>query len=331
VLSGFCLAYPTLMRLHSTGMPSFNITRFAVHRLVRILPPYYIATVALLVAAFVAYLHTGRFNTPGGAPLHLNDIVGQLLLLDRNVQLASAPYWTLIVELRWYFIFPVALLVFVRSRNGFLALIGLAYIAYFFTRVHNLDLGLLPAFLLGILAADLIVTRHPICKFALPLMFASLGVAAIIEPFITMPDNYGIEQACFFYQTNPGWHFAAFFLVLAAANISLLRSALSPRWLTFLGVASYSIYLMHYPVVIYVGTRLMTHNSPVGYIATVLAAVAVGVAFYFAAEQWFTRGPVRDRLCDWLTPYAKAIARWIDSSRPALRAVPATESDAKAD
>ncbi len=311
VLSGFCLAYPTLARFHATGLRSFDAVRFAVHRIVRILPPYYIATALLLGAAFVASLKTGRFNTPGSPPLHPSDLLGQLLLLDRNVALASSPFWTLLVEFRWYCLFPVLLFVFMRARNGFLTIAGLAYVAYFFTRMHNLDLGLLPAFMLGILAADLTLTQNRICRYALPLCAVALVAAILLEPFTSMPDNFGFDQQEFFWQTNPGWHFVAFFFVLAAGRTRWLRSILSVPALAFLGVASYSIYLMHYPVVVYVGTRLMKHNSPIGYVVTVVSAVAVGVLFYVAFEQWFCGGIVRARLYAWLTPKARAVAAWL--------------------
>jgi peptidoglycan/LPS O-acetylase OafA/YrhL len=311
VLSGFCLAYPTLARFHTTGSRAFNVQRFAVHRLVRILPPYYIATALLLLGACIEFLRTGRLNTPNSPPLHLADIAGQFLMLDRGISLASSPYWTLLVEFRWYFLFPAVLFVFMRARNGFLTIIILSYIAFFFTRMHNLDFGLLPAFMLGILAANLMVTKSRLCRIALPLCAAAVVLAFLFEPYTTMPNNFDYEEQKFFWQTNPGWHFAAFFFVLAAGQVEWLRSLLSVRWLAFLGTASYSIYLVHYAVVVYVGTRLMERNIPMGYGLTVLCAVAIGVAFYFAVEQWFCGGIVREKLYAWLTPKVRVAADWL--------------------
>jgi len=94
VLSGFCLAYPSLEKWRTTGAASFNVTRFVVHRLVRILPPYYVATGLLLAIATIVALRTGNFHTPGDTAIGLRDVLGQIFLLDRGVTLASAPYWT---------------------------------------------------------------------------------------------------------------------------------------------------------------------------------------------------------------------------------------------
>src|SRR5581483_4819865 len=49
VLSGFCLSYPTLAKLRTEGTASFEIARYAAHRLVRIVPPYWLAIAATLL------------------------------------------------------------------------------------------------------------------------------------------------------------------------------------------------------------------------------------------------------------------------------------------
>src|SRR5581483_12332502 len=53
VISGFCLSYPVIARLHEKGMATFDAVKYLAHRAVRILPPYYIAIV-VLAASYVA-------------------------------------------------------------------------------------------------------------------------------------------------------------------------------------------------------------------------------------------------------------------------------------
>lgn len=243
VLSGFCLAYPSLARLHARGHAGFDIVRFATHRIVRILPPYYLATGLFLVLAVGAWLHSGHFRTPGTEEFRLHDILGQLLLLDRGVHLASPPFWTLIVEMRWYLFFPIVLFVFVRAPRVFLALLCGLVIAFWCTRLHDVDIGVAPAFLLGVLAADLDIREHPVRRYALPLTGAALIVALLIEPWVVMPNVQGVDVQAFLWQTNLGWHLTAFFAVLAAGRVAWLRNLLSLPLPVFLGGASYSIYL----------------------------------------------------------------------------------------
>jgi peptidoglycan/LPS O-acetylase OafA/YrhL len=309
ILSGFCLSYPTIRKLHASGALSFDVARFAVHRIVRIGPPYYLATLLLLAIAALSLLHGGPFAPPGTNPLHLGDVVGQLFLLDHGISLASPPYWTLLLEMRWYLVFPVFLLLWVRQPRIFVLVIVLVYIAFFGTRARSEDLGALPAFMLGIIAADIAIRRPLVLRNAPWLILVALAGALVLEPFMTNPDEFGIEHRQLIYQTNPGWHLAAFFTVIAVARSRWARNSISFPLLTFLGVASYSIYLMHYPIVSALAPHLP--QNVVGFMITVVVAVAGGVLFYLAAEQWFCGGPVRARLYALLETPVRAMGAWL--------------------
>lgn len=311
VLSGFCLAYPSLARLHARGDAAFDIARFATHRIVRLLPPYYIATAVFLLVASVVWFQTRRFALPGSGPYHPTDLIGQFFLLDRGVVLASPPFWTLLVEARWYIAFPVVLFILFRAPRVFGALIVTLPIAYFFTRMHNLDLGVAAAFLLGVLAADLEVRNHPIRRYALPLTFVALAIGLALESSTSMPDADGVDLSFFYWQTNPGWHLTAFFAVLAAGRVDALRALLSLRLPVFLGETSYSIYLMHFPIVMAVGTRLLVGSRPLGFVATVAAAITGGILFWAIAERHFCRGPIRDRARAATEPVVTRCFEWL--------------------
>ena len=105
VISGFCLAYPTLRKLHDNGAADFDIARYAAHRLVRIVPPYYIA---------IALLYAASFFVPWVNHVSLYDAVRQALFLDNGTKFLTGSFWTLPIEFRWYFFFPVGLYLWVR-------------------------------------------------------------------------------------------------------------------------------------------------------------------------------------------------------------------------
>jgi peptidoglycan/LPS O-acetylase OafA/YrhL len=62
VLSGFCLAYPTLAKLRA-GKGSFDVARYAAHRIVRIAPPYYIAMGVFAVLSLAFGYHLERLTS----------------------------------------------------------------------------------------------------------------------------------------------------------------------------------------------------------------------------------------------------------------------------
>jgi peptidoglycan/LPS O-acetylase OafA/YrhL len=307
VLSGFCLAYPTLRRLRASGTASFDIIRYAAHRLVRIVPPYYLAIAVIVAAAALVASRTGVFQIPGAKHVTTLGVVAQAFFLDRGTALVAPPFWTLMVEFRWYFAFPLLLALYVRSERAYWLLIAGVVAAYWLTRLHDTDLGVLPAFMLGIVAADWHLRRHPLTRYAIPLACIALVIGFLEEPLDVMPNPYGKDEAEFYFQTLTGWHFAAFFFVLAASREgSLLQRVLSARLPAAIGLVSYSIYLIHYPVVMGIAPMLEGRGFAVAFLVSAVLAVIAGAVFWVVCERPFCGGASRER---WVARVAPVLRR----------------------
>lgn len=265
VLSGFCLAYPSLSRRAGAAI-SFDVFRYAAHRLVRIVPPYYAAIVALTV-----------FSLAIGKTVHFDNVVKYALFDDIQLPQLNNSFWTLPVEFRWYFLFPVVLYVWTHSRRAFTALF-LAVVATAFTRAWSSDLGTLPAFMLGIVAADAYVRSPRIARYAW-MFFLVLFVLDARSGVAEWGDDFGIR-----------WYLAFFALTVAGGANGVFRAILEHPAARFIGTASYSIYLVHEPVIAYLESR----HVPMAVAG--LAGVAAGVVFWAAVERAFTRGALRERL-----------------------------------
>jgi peptidoglycan/LPS O-acetylase OafA/YrhL len=299
VLSGFCLSYPTLLSLHTRGSASFDVIKYGAHRLVRIIPPYYAAIAFSAVIVGLAIPHRV-------APFSSTDILRQALFLDRGTRLVNGPFWTLALEMRWYFIFPVALLVWVRYPR-MLGVAMLALLVMWTTRAANEDVLFLPGFLLGIVSADICVRGTRFGMFALigAVLFGILAVA--IDPGTYGKGTAGAQGF------NPLWMPAAFCLVVGASSVSLLRRMFTMRWLIVLGVTSYSIYLTHFPVITLMAQR--TNATP---ILAVLCALAVGFAFWVLVERPFVYTPLRGRAISATQAELSTIARRFGMERWSL-------------
>ena len=285
VISGFCLSYPTLLKLHLEGTATFNVPRYAARRVVRIVPPYYLAIAFLL--AFAAVLSRFGYALPSSMPqsgISWNDILRQIFFLDNNIRYLDWSFWTLPVEFRWYFVFPIALWVWIRSPIAFLPLIGALIIAQS-TLASSIDIIVLPAFLSGIVAAHLRIYPHPLARLA-PIPALSLCVIAYQQnrSFIT-----------------PLWEVSMFLLVVSAGASIWLQRILSIRWVAAIGLASYSIYLIHQPLVRFAETL---GASPA---LAALLTLACASAFWYAAERPFVETGVRTRLLSQLQP---AFSKW---------------------
>jgi peptidoglycan/LPS O-acetylase OafA/YrhL len=266
-ISGFCLAYPFLRSWRAGGRPEIGYGRFMVRRLLRIAPPYWSA---LLLFALLSLTGFGLPSAPGthldaGAALREFGLEGAFLT---NASPAyNASFWTLGIEMRWYLLFPLLLGLYVRSRLGFYALGAACYVLYFFTPWSIGDEGTLPCFMLGIVAADLRITGNPLERYAAGAAVVTLALAAFAQS--GTPD---IDHG------SPLWHAAAFSLVVAASGGTFAR-VLRFKPLELTGIASYSIYLIHQPVL---SSLVAAGINP--WLAA-LAALLCGFAFYLAIER----------------------------------------------
>jgi peptidoglycan/LPS O-acetylase OafA/YrhL len=77
-------------------------------------------------------------------------------------------------------------------------------------------------------------------------------------------------------------------LVFLAVMVGpVFRRALSLPLLRFLGRLSFSIYLLHFPIMLSLGGAVFAAISPYGYLAGVAASIAVGTACTLICAYWF--------------------------------------------
>lgn len=303
VISGFCLAYPTLAKLRTAGSAGFDTARYWSRRLLRILPPFWVA-LAIFAAAGAALAKAG-YQPPSPAwiePASWWVLARQFLLLDPTTTWTNGSFWSLAIEFRWYLAFPLLLGLWIRTPRVFGAIAVGSFVAFNFTRLDAWDFATLPAFMLGIVAADLSILPGARWKrLALPACAVAVAAALYFEPRTT--DG-------FYQQVQAGWQAAAFFFVIAASEIRWLRTALSSYPLAVTGLASYSIYLVHEPVIAF----LEVYGARPPAVGAAIALV-LGFVFWRLVERPIAQGELRDALAARAEPVlAKAFA-WLGARR----------------
>lgn len=273
VVSGFCLFYPLARRAASarvTGAPLEPVRYgpFMLRRARRILPPYW-AIVTLVTAWFWAYVHVfgpriGSFPHLG-APKDRLDIVAHYLLVNnlfpRYIGSLATPFWSIALEWQLYLAFP--LLVALARKRGLRAVLALTFavalvwqFAVWFTyrpAVINDDAWAtlatlywsLPSrafeFALGMASAYLVVQAD-----ARQAQFAGLVALACVVPACFAYRAYGMFSPL----TNQIWGlvFAALIVFVAHATRTRPRLLAPLRPVTAVGAFSYSLYLIHIPL-----------------------------------------------------------------------------------
>ncbi len=314
VISGFCLSYPLLKRRRAAVQRWFVPSEFFARRALRILPPYYVAlAVFVLAAAILAHLSTKAADIVGPPPNAVN-LISHVLLIHNLTSYEYAinnAFWSLGLEWQWYWFFPLMLLLCIRSP--WLAAVACVVMAsVWYVGTHDLwDRGALPVrlfeFYCGIVAARIIVGERSVsqpllvCGVVIPLLLAQLsGLQHHVALSIIL--TLGLAQPLY------GIGFAS--LLLLGYHGGTVRAALSWRPLVWLGIASYSIYLIHLPVILALGDiapRFLRH-SPLFLLAAIICGIAVGAAFHIGVERPFQRRHVYERVA----PILRRMLGWTD-------------------
>ena len=215
--------------------------QFAKARFRRVYLPYF--PIGLAVAALLLLVPTA----------HRWDWLATLTLLPAGAP-ALTVAWTLQYEVTFYLIF------------------GLFYYA-----------GLLPlglaAWLVGIaIGPDIIPFRAINLEFFFGVA-ACLAVRHGRAPPALMLAVLPIVGMAIFFENRVLFGLSVAFLIAPLAAIELRRTLPFPKSLILLGAASYSIYLVHYPVIAALGRAGIGSAVLLG-----LIALAAGLAYHFAVE-----------------------------------------------
>jgi peptidoglycan/LPS O-acetylase OafA/YrhL len=256
VLSGFSLAISparNAWRLDGT-------LRYVRRRARRILPAYWAAlTISALIAVIVPSL---PLSTP---PTAQSMLVHGLLLQDIvDVPSPNGAFWSIAVEAWLYLAFPLVLLT--RRRIGSTATItavtvpvvtaGLLFPGLSMgSRAIGYTLELLPLFTLGAMAAGVVsagerIRRLPWLAMAAPAGAPVLMLITFRGPAWTAAHYYWLDLAV-------GPAIVLFLAALATGRPAGLVRLLDRAPLRGLGGFSYSLYLIHMPIVALVSTLIV--------------------------------------------------------------------------
>jgi peptidoglycan/LPS O-acetylase OafA/YrhL len=296
MLSGFCLYYPYVRK--NPARPEFSgWVTFIRRRWIRIAPPYlWAGAFCLPLVAFPA-LHIGKWADV--STLDPRVIASHLLLFHNLIPTHATkidyPMWSIGLEWQLYLLFP--LMVWAFCRTGAAATFGatLFIAAAIRATYHQLPLPLgaalhdgplsyLEIFAVGMLAAALAVQgRTLLPKWALALIvLAGLAVLRLGSGNGLVHD---LATA------------AAFFAVLQLAldPAGRVTRVLSAPWLVRIGLFSYSIYLVHAPLLhlSWFALRPLGLSDDLNFVVLVVIClpliVAVSYGFHCVFERPFMR------------------------------------------
>lgn len=297
-LSGYLLFWPFVRRDYLGGA-AVRLRYFALNRAVRVLPLYY----AVLFGFIAAGLWMGPHGQWWRFALFLENFSA------RTVETGDGPMWSLVVEVQFYLVLPLlAATLGVFSRGsirraafmvGSLGLLSVVLHLYavkhgapgdlvfkdslpsiFFLLASGMLLALLraqwmsgrPRWLDGMLASS---NAWAIAAFGLWVLFAWKAIMPASE-LIMVPASFLLVGAC----------------------VLPLRPGRIQRWLDWrplvlIGVASYSLYLLHVPIVHRLSHLGLIHANATGFVVLLVVAGTISclaaLVSYAVIERNFLR------------------------------------------
>lgn len=308
VLSGYCLMLPVVRS--ETGSLRGGLLSYLKRRGRRILPPYYAAlAVSLAVMAVVPYrLVQDHGYWRSMWPAFTPTIIGSHLLLIHNLSAEwifriNAPLWSVATEWQIYFLFPLILLP-VWRRAGILATIGTGFLVglapiYIFRRFEWGAPWFAGLFAMGMAAAVINFStrarvtsvRERIPWFWASLLFACATVGLCLVRFTTKWTGAVVVDFCA--------GIAASCLLVHCTKSAIRGTDRQPASLRLftakpivgLGAFSYSLYLMHVPILGLLGlaTRRLHFSGTTQMLTLFVIGVPLCVALCFCFYYCFER------------------------------------------
>jgi peptidoglycan/LPS O-acetylase OafA/YrhL len=311
VLSGFCLMLPVVRSAERTLRG--GIVGFLRGRVRRIIPPYYAAIgVSVVLLCVTVVLQTHRWP---GWPVSVRDLVSHVLLvhnLDRATIISiNGAMWSIATEFQIYLLFPALLLIW--RRFGLTASVLTGFALGYAVMIASVLTGqkvlfwlspwYLGLFALGMASAVICQSQEPrFIRLREQVRWDRVSYGFWVA--FAMSHLFGIRldpklDPCYWIDLLLGLATASLIVHYATLPASARRPwflrLLESRLLTGLGLFSYSLYLIHTPLIGFFDLLVPGASavSPLGQLVASLAlsllCIPSAYVFFLAFEKPFLK------------------------------------------
>jgi peptidoglycan/LPS O-acetylase OafA/YrhL len=297
VISGFLISRVIYDDIASHG--KFRIVGFYERRARRILPVFSVVTAAAVVAGYFLFL-PDEFAALGRSAIYACGFAGNIFFYltsgyfgPQAITLPLLHYWSLGVEEQFYIVFPLVVLAILKIAPRLLGAailsIGVASfaLAEFSVRTDpSAAFYLAPQRAWELLAGSMLaLPGFPYLKQRfLREIVAAIGLALILVAVFT----YSLTTPFPGLTAVAPVAGAACILWACEASRTLVGALLSIRPLRHIGLWSYSIYMIHWPIIVFAHV-IWPHGATELGSAVVAASIALGCLSYFLVETPFRK------------------------------------------
>ena len=298
VLSGFCLMLPIL---RNGGQLRNSVKSFFIRRARRILPPYYAALILALVLNYtlIGQPDEGLWNK--SLPITTHSIVTHLLLIHDlfkdDIFKINSPFWSIAVEWRIYFFFPVLVIAWKKwgGLTTTLTTLGISFLlfsvlsrtSFFNPEPPGPALHFFFFFTGGMLAAETVFSETEWgtqLRKNIPWTLLACILLMLAIPASSIRYMQGISWIL--SDLLAGLAGMALLVAVLAFRSHPLNTFLTWNPLVKMGSFSYSIYLIHMPLM-QVFLQYVSHPLHLQPIFELMFVFAVGVPLVISISYLF--------------------------------------------
>ncbi|GHE13663.1 acyltransferase family protein [Streptomyces alanosinicus] len=286
ILSGFSLAISPARHEWRSG----GVTRFLRRRAWRILPPYWAALAMSLIISWLV-VPASHYGQPTGTSIVVYGLVAQDMF---TAPTPNGAFWSIGVEAELYLFFP--LLLFVRRRLSAVVLVACVALPVIARGLMAADASpvegnkwltphLAPVFVAGMIGAGVVVASDRVQRLPWA-WFAGLAAMPVLALGLIQGSVWTVRHY-FWVDLAIAPAMTMLLAAVATGRPAILVRLLTTRPIQSLGGFSYSLYLIHLPIVMAVihgvAPRFVSPGLPTFWFTLFLALpVAVLAAWLFS-------------------------------------------------
>lgn len=287
-ISGYLIT--SLMIREHAALDRLDVRNFYVRRFLRLVPALLVMLIVVSVVFAAIGSPIGRGPTAAAALYFENYYV----LLNPGPGTPFGPMWSLAVEEHYYLVFPWLFLWRWRSPNRFLLLLGAMIIMVLawrcilvfglnasFDRTYIASDTRIDSILFGAVLAVMLPIHRTAVQKSLSWAFP-LGLSLLLASFLIRSEGFRETMR---YTLQGLALLPLFYGVACSDRFSPVTAFLSHPVMRWLGAVSYSLYLWHFPVLMF--TEHFGLHGALFIFANIAADIALAAASYHLLETPF--------------------------------------------
>lgn len=293
-LSGYLIT--TLMRREYDQKNHIDLKNFYLRRTFRILPPYYLVLIGALSLAFFNLSPSQITLPPVLAQVFFYTNYWALIYGEHGQAEGTGVFWSLAIEEHFYLIFPVIYCLFRRwnltEKQQAISLWGMCalvlswrcFLIFFLHASSNrIYMGTDTRFDSLLFGCALAIGCNPVDNESVARnlkvwqqQLFPIGLSLLLLSFVIRDDSFRDT----FRYTLQGIGLTPVFVIAIMKPKWGIIQALNWKWIKFLGTLSYSLYLVHEIIILFIRRQIPTSSSLVQGLCSFTIALGISCIVY---------------------------------------------------